>query len=302
MRYVTMVAASAAVVGFWAAAHTEIAQAASALRTPAVAAAPLRAAGAQEDFRWSGRIPRGKQIEINGLFGDVRAELTSGDEVEVVGHRRGSAAAGVRIVVDQNDEGVTICTVYRASGDERESRDCENNRSGDRDGTVEHDDARIDWVVRVPAGVKFSAGTVDGDITAEGMRGPVAVASVAGDVRVSTTGSARAATVSGDVVASFGEMDDEEMEFASVSGNVLLRLASGVNASVQAQTLSGEIESDFALRRGSMTDDDEDGDDRIAGLNLNIQIGRQARGDIGRGGRELNVTTVSGDIRLERAR
>ncbi|HEX8392836.1 MAG TPA: DUF4097 family beta strand repeat-containing protein [Longimicrobium sp.] len=298
MRYVTMVAASAAVVGFWMSAHTQQAEAASTLRAPAATAG-------QEDFRWSGRVARGRQIEIKGLFGDVRAEPATGDEVQVTGRRRGPNAAQVRIVVDQNDEGVTICTIYPGSDgddDRRAENDCDGDRDGDHNGTVDSDDARIDWVVRVPAGVTFSAGTIDGNITAEGLRGPVAAASVSGDVTVSTSGSARAATVSGDVIASFGEVGDEEMEFASVSGNVLLRLASGVNASVQAQTLSGQIESDFDLRRGSMTDSDDDDDNDRGGMNIDIRIGRQARGDIGRGGRELSVTTVSGDIRLERAR
>jgi DUF4097 and DUF4098 domain-containing protein YvlB len=100
--------------------------------------------------------------------------------------------------------------------------------------------------------------------------------------------------VSGDVTATFGQTDGEEMEFASVSGNVVLRLAGDVNAEVTAHTLSGHIRSDFDLRMNGEDDDDDDG--------FHIQIGSEATGRIGRGGPELSVNTVSGNIRLERVR
>jgi hypothetical protein len=48
-------------------------------------------------------------------------------------------------------------------------------------------------------------------------------------------------------------------------------------------------------------EEDEDEDDE-GGFHINVDIGRQASGTIGRGGPELSVTTVSGDIRLERMR
>jgi DUF4097 and DUF4098 domain-containing protein YvlB len=143
---------------------------------------------------------------------------------------------------------------------------------------------------------------VDGDVDARGLRGAVDVATVTGDVRVATTGPARAMSVSGSVDATFGETDGDEMEFASVSGDVTVRMASGVGAEVSANTLSGEIESDFDLRMRPMTgDDDDEDDDDDGGFHININIGRQASGTIGRGGPELSVNTVSGDIHLRRA-
>jgi DUF4097 and DUF4098 domain-containing protein YvlB len=232
--------------------------------------------------------------------GDVRAEHTAGDQVEVVGRRSGDEVDRVRIEVVEREDGVVICAIYPASagtwngngdGDSgRRRRDaCDDNNSGE----VDAEDARIDFTVRVPAGVKFASRTVAGDVNATGLRSAVDVATVSGDVTVSTTGTARAATVSGDVTATFGETDGEDMEFASVSGNVILRLAGNVDAEVSAQTLSGEIESDFDLRvRGEDEDDDDNG--------FHIEIGSAASGTIGRGGPELNVNTVSGDIRLER--
>jgi hypothetical protein len=300
MRYEAMVAAAAAVMGFVGATRDG--------GTPAVQQAaafgPMAVAG-QEDFRWSGRLGRGQEIEINGIIGNVTAVATSGDQVEVIGRRRGRGAADVRIEAVETRDGITICTIYPQRAGRGNGRRTDVDGDGPcrgNNGNVDGDDAAIDFTVRVPAGVKLAANTVAGDIVAEGLRSPVDVGSVSGDVRVSTSGPARASTVSGDVTAAFGQTDGEEMEFASVSGDVTLRLAGSVGAEVEAQTLSGEIHSDFPLRRGHMTDDDDDDDDDGRGIQVNVRIGQSARGTIGRGGAELSVTTISGDIRLERAR
>lgn len=303
MRYEAMVAASAAVLGFFGATRDGAGDPLAAAR----AAQPVAAEAAQqEDFRWSGRLARGQEIQINGIVGDVQAQPASGDQVEVIGRRRGEGARDVRIEAVQTPDGIAICTIYprrrdRGRDDDRDYGDgpCRGNN-----GNIDAEDARIDFVVRVPAGVRLAAHTVQGDIMAEGLRGPVDAASVSGDVRVSTTGPARAATVSGNVVAQFGETDGDEMEFASVSGNVTLRLAGSVGAEVEAQTLSGDIHSDFPLRMGHMTgrEDGDDEDDDDDGVHVDVRIGRSAKGTIGRGGPELSVTTVSGDIRLERGR
>lgn len=307
MRYAAVLAASAAVVAVFTLprdgrSETAAAPAAAPLTAGVAQALPAIAADAQEDFRWSGRIARGDEIEIRGLLGDVSAEPASGDQVQVVGRRVGSDADQVRIEVMETDDGIVICTIYprgrnwrRDDDGERRSRSrdrCEQGQSGDLE--LDSDEARVNFTVRVPAGVRFTARTVDGDIEASGLRGPVDAASVSGNVRVATTGTARAATVSGNVDATFGETDGDEMDFASVSGNVVVRLAGDVGAEVEANTLSGRIDSDFDLRMRGEDDDDRGG--------FNIQIGSHARGTIGRGGPELNVNTVSGNIRLVRGR
>jgi len=314
MRYAALVAAGAAVVAVLTLPRDGRGEAAPAPRpaaaTPAAGQAQLkgrslaRQASTQEDFRWSGSVARGDEIEIRGLLGNVHAEPASGNQVEVVGRRIGDDAHLVRIEVVEDEDGVVICTIYptRRRDDDRPRRrnrddgPCENNGDGQLD--LDDDEARIDFTVRVPAGVHFAARTVDGDIRAEGLRSNVDAASVVGDVRVATTGTARAATVSGDVDATFGETDGEEMEFASVSGNLVVRVAANVGAEVHANTLSGDIESDFALRMRPQAEDEEDDD----GFHINIQIGRQANGTIGSGGPELSLNTVSGNIRLLRGR
>jgi DUF4097 and DUF4098 domain-containing protein YvlB len=168
---------------------------------------------------------------------------------------------------------------------------------------VRDEDADVEFVVRVPAGVKLSARSVSGDVEARDLRGPVDARSVSGDVHVTSAGEVRAASVSGDVFASLGRIPSRGLEFRSVSGDVTLELPSGTDADFSARTLSGEIDSDFPLtiegRRGRGDDDD---DDRGGWPRVRVRVGHNMRAHLGRGGPELNVTTVSGDINLRRAR
>ena len=73
------------------------------------------AARAQSDeFRWSGVVQRGKAVEIKGVNGGVRAEFTSGNQVEVTATksaRRGDVNS-VSVQVVQEDGNVTVCAVY----------------------------------------------------------------------------------------------------------------------------------------------------------------------------------------------
>src|SRR5580765_3938452 len=76
--------------------------------------APL-AAQAQQDFHWHGAIPQGQAIEIKGVNGNIRAEPSGSNEVEVVAVKRANRddPETVRVdVVPQSGGGVTICAVY----------------------------------------------------------------------------------------------------------------------------------------------------------------------------------------------
>jgi hypothetical protein len=275
----------------------------------AMAAAAALPAAAQQDFRWSGRIADGQRIQINNIKGEIRAEPASDGEVTVTAHPHGGR--GVRVEMVRRSYGVVICAVYPSSGEgsrRRDDDDDDDSRSEPRDacnsrGVNVHDsDAEVDFVVRVPAGTKLAANNVSGDVDIRGVRGPVQARSVSGDVHVSSSGEVEAASVSGDVFAALGRIPADGLEFRSVSGNVTLELPADVDADFHARTLSGEIDSDFPLtmggREGRRGRDDDDGDRRF----VRVRVGHDMRGRLGRGGPELSVTTVSGDVTLHRAR
>src|SRR5437899_10692957 len=137
-----------------------------------VCATPLAAQG---DFHWKGKIGAGKEIEIKGVNGDVRAVAGSGGETEVTATKRAkrSDPDDVKIEVVEHEGGVTICAVYPSEG--RRANECRPGEGGHM--STRENDVVVEFRVHVPAGVKFVAMTLNVQ---------VGVASFGRDVEAST--------------------------------------------------------------------------------------------------------------------
>lgn len=238
-----------------------------------------------DDFRWSGRLSAGQTIEIKGINGDVRAEASSGNEVEVTAIKsaRRSDPREVEIRVVEHSGGVTICAVY-PSGNTGRSNSCAPEDGGQMN--TRDNDVAVDFKVRVPQGVRFSGRTVNGDIETNALSADVDARTVNGSIQVHSAGMARAKTVNGSIVATMGRADwSGSLEFKTVNGGITLELPSETSAAVKAETLNGDITSDFAVS--------------VTGMRTR----RDLTGTIGSGGagRELSLKTVNGSIRLRRA-
>lgn len=266
--------------------------------TAALVGQPL-AAQPSDPVRWRGTLAPGKTIEVIGIIGGVRAVPTDGREVVVEARQllRGTTDT-ITFEVVPHEDGVTICAKYPRR---RVSEDDDRRYIGDRDdgweggpeecepGEIGHvnlrrNHTRVEWTVRVPAGVGFAARTVQGDVVAEGLRGDVDANTVDGDVDVSTAGVAEAATVSGDIRVRMGRLT-RELDFRTVSGAIDVTLPRDADAEVRASSFSGGISADFPLERSGRS---------MAG-------GGRARGTIGKGGRTVYAQTLSGRIRFRTA-
>ena len=241
------------------------------------------AVAAAQDFNWHGRLAAGKRLEVKGVNGDVRAVLASGAEAVVNArkHSRRSDPDEVEIKVVESEDGITICAVYPTPRRAREENDC---APGDRwHSNTENNDVVVDFEVQVPAGVEFNGKTVNGEMSAEGLKGDAHVSTVNGSVRVTTTGLAEASTVNGSVYAQMGRADwTDDLEFSTVNGGITLILPVKLDTEVRASTVNGEIETDWPLM--------------VSGRFSN----RRIRGTIGAGGRALSLSTVNGEIRLKK--
>jgi DUF4097 and DUF4098 domain-containing protein YvlB len=241
------------------------------------------AVAAAQDFNWHGRLAAGKRLEVKGVNGDVRAVLASGAEAVVNArkHSRRSDPDEVEIKVVESEDGITICAVYPTPRRAREENNC---APGDRWHTnTENNDVVVDFEVQVPAGVEFNGKTVNGEMSAEGLKGDAHVSTVNGSVRVTTTGLAEASTVNGSVYAQMGRADwTDDLEFSTVNGGITLILPVKLDTEVRASTVNGEIETDWPLM--------------VSGRFSN----RRIRGTIGAGGRALSLSTVNGEIRLKK--
>lgn len=247
------------------------------------AGAAITTSAAAQDFRWTGRLAAGKTLEVKGVNGDVVASAASGNQIEVTAVKRArrSDPDDVEIRVVEYEGGVAICAVYPTPPRARQENTC---APGDEwHSSTENNDVTVDFTVKVPAQVVFHGQTVNGDIEAMGMGADVELYTVNGSVRLSTTGFAAASTVNGSIEAEMGRADwEDQVAFNTVNGGITLTLPASLSTEVRAQTVNGEIDSDFPLT-------------------VQGRFGpRRVRGTIGGGGRRLELATVNGNIRLRK--
>lgn len=236
----------------------------------------LGAINGPASFHWTGKLPPGQVIEVKAVNGGIQAIPTDGDEVEVVAQKTGqfSDPSAVEVKVVEHERGVTVCAVYPSiiKGDGA----CQ---PGPEPPNLNGNDVQVDFLVRVPNGVRFIGRTVNGKVEASRLNADAEAHSVNGDIRLSTRGAASAETVNGSIRAVMGKIDDAA-KFATVNGGITLDLARGTHAEVRARTVNGAISTNFPLViRGRL-------------------VNKRAYGRIGGGGPELNLNTVNGSITL----
>lgn len=246
-------------------------------------AAPAGLLAQSSDFHWSGKLAAGQRLEIKGVNGSIHATGTASGTADITArkHARRSDPADVKIVVVNTPEAVTICAVYPTPDDADRENDCEQGRhwhSNTRD-----NDVVVDFTVQVPAGAEFDGRTVNGDVEATSLGGNTFVHTVNGSIDVSTSGYAEAGTVNGSIRAAMGKADFDDLEFRTVNGGITLTLPADLNTEVRAETVNGDLDSDWPVT--------------ITG-----RWGpRRMHGTIGKGGRTLTLGTVNGDIRLRKS-
>jgi DUF4097 and DUF4098 domain-containing protein YvlB/predicted thioesterase len=245
------------------------------LATPAMA----------QDFHWTGRLAAGKKLEIRGVNGSVRAVAATGDQIDVSARKtaRRSDPDEVEIKVVPSEDGVTICAVYPTPARARHENRCEPG--DDWSSSTDNNDVNVDFTIKLPAGIVFDGRTVNGDVDAEGLGSDAWVSTVNGSVDVSAAGHVEASTVNGSIRATMGRADwTGDADFRTVNGGITLTLPEGVATEVRAETVNGDLETDFPMT--------------VTG-----RFGpRHMRGTIGGGGnRTLELSTVNGSIRIKKA-
>jgi cytoskeletal protein CcmA (bactofilin family) len=229
------------------------------------------------EFHWSRKLAPENIVEIKDVNGFIEAGPASGDEVEVTAEKTGPRADEVKIEVVPHANGVTICAIFP-----RSDAHCEPG-TGWHTSNNHGDDTKVNFTVRVPGNLRFSAQNVNGSVTAEKMGRFVHASSVNGRVRVSTKSWAEASSVNGSIEVSMGSADwTGTLRIATVNGSIKLELPGDLNADVSFRTVNGSLNSDFPLTvKGSLG-------------------GRIVNGRIGSGGRDLKVDTVNGSVELRR--
>jgi hypothetical protein len=236
-------------------------------------------------FLWEGPVAAGKSLDLGGLNGPIHAVRARGGTavVKAVKSSRRADPDVVRIEQWESDNTLWFCAVYpgqrSSSANPCDRRSQHSHTNGD-----EKNQVMVEWEVEVPDGVRLLAHTVNGDLDLEDLAGPVEAATVNGSIRLGTRDEAEATTVNGTIEARLGTGRlPHDLAFRTVNGSIVLELADGLAATVVAEALNGEFESDFPVT---------------------ITAGRirknRLRGTINGGGALLSMTTVNGSLALRR--
>lgn len=256
-----------------------------------VAAAPLAAqqtsqSTTPQDFKWEKALAAGSVVGLHNISGNIDVSLSTSGKVEVTGVRRGRGryADALTLEVIEHSRGITVCAINKdreQTCDEDGLRSRDDRRRRYRDDDWDYGD--LDIVVKMPKTMRVHAGSVSGNVRITGAEGIVRGSSVSGDVemRALRATSVRASSVSGDIDVTIDALiGDGDLNFNSVSGNVVAMLPANVDADVSMRSVSGEFDSEFPLT-------------------LNGRMNRRSlEARIGKGGRMIEVHTVSGDVRL----
>ncbi|MEO7368354.1 MAG: DUF4097 family beta strand repeat-containing protein [Gemmatimonadaceae bacterium] len=281
-----------------------------ALAVAAFIAAPV-ASSAQSDlgrdkdtWTWDGRVSSGNWFRLSSVNGPVSIEPSSDNMVHVRAEKivnRGNVT-DVAFQVIQSGGDVRVCALWRR--DICDDDGMHSRRNDDDEDRKDRHDVRVRFTVKIPSGVRVSAGTVNGemrvrdvssDVRASTVNGLVEVRNVGGEVRANTVnggvdvttrnGPVNANTVNGDIDVRMTTLSrGGEMNFHTVNGSVTVETPPGLDADVSLDTMHGSITSDWPVQ-------------------LSGKFGpRHAEGTIGRGGRSIKLKTLNGSVELRKAR
>jgi hypothetical protein len=245
-------------------------------------------AGAQ-DFLWTGTVARGNWVRTRNMNGGIVVEQATGDRVEVTAIKkasRGGDTSVVKIELRQSPGGgdVIVCAIWDNQGTCDEDGYSSGRRNNRRwsDDESERRNVSVEFRVKLPAGVRLDASTVNGGIEITGATSEVRASSVNGGIRASSSGGpVRANTVNGGIDVRMGTFTgSEELSYSTVNGSVKVRLPENANADIELSTVNGSLESAFPITMQGRLDR------------------HHIRARLGSGGPRLTFSTVNGSVEL----
>jgi Putative adhesin len=285
---------------------------------PATSTAQDVVGRADATFTLQEAVRAGQWVRIASPNGTVRV-TEGGERVEIQATKdaRRGRIEDVGFVVRRESDGLVVCAVYESADECRPDGSLESNRRSRRNwdgGRV-----RVDFTVRVPAGLRLRAGSGNGDVsvtggtevearsgngqvdvssaarqvrassgngrvTVQGAKGPVDASTGNGDVRVTTSlGPVTASSGNGDIDVDMEAISGSpDMTFSTGNGRVTVVVPANFGAQLETHTGHGSVSVDFPLTtQGTLTRS-------------------SIRGTLGKGGGRLVMRSGNGDLVVRR--
>jgi hypothetical protein len=222
--------------------------------------------------------PGARTLDVRAIEGNITVEASDGADVEMTIERSSTAtneeemrAARRDVVLDTGDNAATIHAIVRYPN----LQTC-GGSNGYTSRPGYH--VRYDFTIRVPRAVRLQLCTINnGTVLVSGTSGDFDISNVNGRIAIAdATGSGEAVSVNGAVVASFNSAPQRASSFRTVNGDVTLTLPQLQSSDLHMKTLNGRVSNDFA-----------------SAPNAPIAV-------VARGGAQLSLETLNGDVRVLR--
>ncbi len=249
---------------------------------------PLPAAGPQpvvavqgderEKFEQSYPLTGNGRVSVSNVNGSIVMEAWERNEVKLEAIKIADtkeALSFVEIKVDSQANSFCVEADY----------DNFNRTRGDK-GWKNHGRLEVQFKLTVPRGAMLDEiETVNGSVTASNFVGVTKISAVNGNVNASNLrGTANLSTVNGEVMADFDRLESgSKISLNTVNGKVSLVIPSDSNATVKADSLNGDIRTDFGLR-----------------VRKGKYVGRDLYGRIGSGDVQIKLESVNGPLSVLR--
>ena len=215
---------------------------------------------------------------LRNINGSITVTPSDAQTLEIHAERtfKHSSGDSVQIVTAESNNGLTVCAVWpgRSSACGPEGHFTTEGNHGN--------DVAVVFEVKLPRGVRLNASTINGDVSVDGATASVDAVTVNGDVTVETAdGPVTVTTVNGDAHATMRALTGPgDVKVTTVHGDAQIDLPSGIDAVVDGHTVAGDISSEFPLA--------------VTGKFASHSL----TGTLGKGGRQIHITTVTGDVDL----
>ncbi len=214
----------------------------------AVALASLAGTLSAQETRFTRQLAPGAVVELDNINGSITVSQTSGRTAEVIVTKTVKKGDGnlVKAIMEEQNGVMRVCTIYLNRDPNRKSCKGDNStdsRKGDRF------EVTMEYLVRLPAGVRVRGETVNGGITVNAIDAQADLETVNGNIKVESGNAGSLQTVNGSIRASFARADWQgSLSMETVNGAIDLEFPANLAASVRGETVNGSISSpDFPV-------------------------------------------------------
>ena len=227
---------------------------------------------ARESWTRTYTVKQGATLTVRESNGTIRVGIGAGDKIEVIATRisRGSTEEAAKADLKTYSIGETSTP---------EMVELDSSAGGLQ--SVMHSSRRVDYDIKVPAGLNVNLKTANGQIDVQGVTGTLTIDAVNGEIEATNLGGAADVTaINGSVRLSFATLNDGGVRCKTTNGQIVVTLPAEAKATIAASVLHGQIQAE------NLT------------LDKTEDSGRRLNATVGGGGPSIRLETTNGEVRV----